>query len=61
MFSAVQPEELCPTDRELTALRPPGLRVGWQHGQPGQHGFLWLECVLVTAFLKEHHGLQFLV
>ena len=61
MFSAVQPEELCTVDRELTALRPLGLRVGWQHGQPGQHGFLWLECVLVTAFLKEHHGLQFLV
>lgn len=50
VFSAVQPEELCPADRELTALRPPGLCVGWQHGQPGQHGFLWLECVLVTAF-----------
>lgn len=50
MFSAVQPEELCPVDRELTALRPLGLRGRWQHGQPGQHGFLWLECVPVTAF-----------
>ena len=57
MFSAAQPEEPCPADRE-TAHCPEasGAVWWWQHVQPGQHGFLWLEHVLVTAFLKEHHS-----
>lgn len=61
MFSAKQPKELCPANRETAhCSEASGAAWRWQHGQPGQHGFLWLEHVLVTAFLKEHRGLQFL-